>query len=467
MRYAIIDNSTLTAAQRLLGDIPIVNKLCIDGDIAAFENLVQAILFYDAVFFVDDYKEEHRQSRSDRFPFLIPISTKSFPYESFRVGAAEFVSDLMLYVKGGQIRQDDLGKFLETLKLHTTFTWDMRSSDWFLTMKMLSSPGDIGVNKYTKLKEMIFTELPASSDSTFERPVHQLCELIGSDGQPIRARQRAGSTTYEVTREIYAFASSLNWLSLRTAFYTFLGSHYSADALLHPIRSAFQLSLAGRLGLEPATFQPVLDRLIGNAEATIREIRAVTDPVIVDADLPIFSCWLANKTRNPSLIFEEALRVRTTAPFAQAREQLSELESTTQRTDRRDFVVAVNKLVLSVNKTLTGIRQIYGVETKNGVPLAPVISVLSAFAKLKGLPGIPNVPLKVPLPDRILELGMRNGFKGVFRSVTQDLTSIARLGEVHEILTSRVSYSASADEYHAKTEDIKFLGKRSHWKTPM
>ena len=39
MRYAIIDNSTLTAAQRLLGEIPVINKLCIDGDIAAFENL--------------------------------------------------------------------------------------------------------------------------------------------------------------------------------------------------------------------------------------------------------------------------------------------------------------------------------------------------------------------------------------------------------------------------------------------
>lgn len=31
MRYAIIDNSTLTAVQRLLGQAPIVNKLCLDG----------------------------------------------------------------------------------------------------------------------------------------------------------------------------------------------------------------------------------------------------------------------------------------------------------------------------------------------------------------------------------------------------------------------------------------------------
>ena len=92
---------------------------------------------------------------------------------------------------------------------------------------------------------------------------------------------------------------------------------------------------------------------------------------------------------------------------------------------------------------------------------------MSALAKLKGLPGIPNVPIKIPLPDRVLELGMRKGFKGVFRSVTQDLTSIARLGEVHEILTSNVAYAERADEFLAKTEDPKYFGVKSHWKTPM
>jgi hypothetical protein len=50
MRIAVVDNSTLTAVQRLLGEIEIENTVSIDGDIAAFETLIQSILFYEQSF---------------------------------------------------------------------------------------------------------------------------------------------------------------------------------------------------------------------------------------------------------------------------------------------------------------------------------------------------------------------------------------------------------------------------------
>lgn len=52
MSRAIIDNATLTAVQRLLGEIPIYNKHTIDGDILAFETFIQAILFHDDICYV-------------------------------------------------------------------------------------------------------------------------------------------------------------------------------------------------------------------------------------------------------------------------------------------------------------------------------------------------------------------------------------------------------------------------------
>ncbi|MBE6828888.1 MAG: hypothetical protein E7519_01615, partial [Ruminococcaceae bacterium] len=64
MGYAIIDNATLTAVQRLLGEIPIYNKHAIDGDILAFETLIQSILFFDEVCYINDYKEEYREERN-------------------------------------------------------------------------------------------------------------------------------------------------------------------------------------------------------------------------------------------------------------------------------------------------------------------------------------------------------------------------------------------------------------------
>ena len=52
--YALVDNATLTAVQRVLGDVEIKNPDTIDGDLAAFENLIQALLFFDdVVCFVD------------------------------------------------------------------------------------------------------------------------------------------------------------------------------------------------------------------------------------------------------------------------------------------------------------------------------------------------------------------------------------------------------------------------------
>jgi hypothetical protein len=56
MRYALIDNSTLTSIQRILGDIPVKNRAIIDNDILALENYIQAILFYDEIICIDDYK---------------------------------------------------------------------------------------------------------------------------------------------------------------------------------------------------------------------------------------------------------------------------------------------------------------------------------------------------------------------------------------------------------------------------
>lgn len=47
MTYALIDNATLTAVQRVMGQIIVKTPDTINGDLVALENLVQAILFYD------------------------------------------------------------------------------------------------------------------------------------------------------------------------------------------------------------------------------------------------------------------------------------------------------------------------------------------------------------------------------------------------------------------------------------
>ena len=68
MTYALVDNSTLTAVQRISGDVITKSRDSVDTDIVALENYLQAILFYDRIVAVDDYIPVHRESRISSFP---------------------------------------------------------------------------------------------------------------------------------------------------------------------------------------------------------------------------------------------------------------------------------------------------------------------------------------------------------------------------------------------------------------
>ncbi|HCN9521598.1 TPA: hypothetical protein N6876_003946, partial [Escherichia coli] len=78
MSYALIDNASLTAVERTLGDILVKNPDTINGDLVAFENLIQAILFYDTLICVDNYKKEYRDKRIAKFDFIKFVSESDF-----------------------------------------------------------------------------------------------------------------------------------------------------------------------------------------------------------------------------------------------------------------------------------------------------------------------------------------------------------------------------------------------------
>ena len=136
MRYALIDNSTLTGIQRLLGEIPVKNKFIVDNDIIAFENYIQAILFYDEIICIDDYKSQYRENRKQYFPKIRFISKDLFDYESFVETANKVTENINLEIKGGRITDRDFKDYLDRLHMTFQFTWDMSSSQFFLTQKM-------------------------------------------------------------------------------------------------------------------------------------------------------------------------------------------------------------------------------------------------------------------------------------------------------------------------------------------
>ncbi len=159
MRYALIDNSTLTAVQRVLGHIPIKNKYLIDADIPALENLIQAILFYDQILFLDDYKEAYRENRKDFFNKLLGYQFHDPAYKLLIDKAKEITEDIVLNVSGGKIVDGDFAPFLKMLKMNLVFTWDMTSSVFYLTVKALEGDDATDISKYGQLLSMIHSEL--------------------------------------------------------------------------------------------------------------------------------------------------------------------------------------------------------------------------------------------------------------------------------------------------------------------
>lgn len=456
MRYALIDHSTLTAVQRICGHIPIKNKTAIDGDIAAFENFVQAILFYDELIYVDDYKEQFRQDRAEFFPYMRAVPIDHFGYQDVLDHAKSLTDEIGLRIQGGQVAASEVGRFLQALGMHTAFTWDLASSKWFLNLKMLvGNHNDLDRERYKSLASLIFNDGESSYSNINRRPDPSFT-ILDSKGRPAN---REG----DISAQLSMFTASLNWLALRTAFYTTISTTYRVDAILHPIRSAYQASIAAKFNANDPSFLPLLERMAGKTREAVRNIRSATEPLIFEQSLPLFSAWMVNQVGKPSQVIEKAFEMRGSPLFSQARAQLIELEDLQRNSERSAFLKKANKLVRGIDDLSHLMCETYGVNTPNGLPISPIIQAINVASPYAP---IPELPFRVPLPSGLRELRYRKGFRGVFRNITHDLTAVERLGSIHEKLTSQARLTKDAFDQAIKLEDRRFFGKSSHWKRP-
>ena len=91
----------MRAVQRVMGEIVVRTPDTVNGDIAALESFVQAILFYDDLVCLDNYKEEHREKREKRFDFVRFIDPKSFKLEGVEAKAAREAPTIRSEIRGG------------------------------------------------------------------------------------------------------------------------------------------------------------------------------------------------------------------------------------------------------------------------------------------------------------------------------------------------------------------------------
>jgi len=470
MRYALIDNSTLTGIQRLLGHIPIKNTLVVDMDILCLESLLEAILFYDEIFVIDDYKSEFRESRKQSFPFLTFLPAEVLPLPELIAQTKNFTESIVPRVEGGQFTDQNFQPFFNLLRMNVTFTWDMTSSIYFLTQKMLAGMGGVDLQKYSQLSTAIYDELVDRNRAAEKNIDENKIVLVDSRGNLIDNNyevfdSEGRASVPQLSRQAQAFFAGLNWLAFRTIFYTVTARSFELDLFLHPIRHAFQANFIPKLFKgDTDVFRPLLDAMNDVANNSINKILADTQPFVTKQTIPIFVTWLATRTHDPERFLEVAFELRNEKPLVEARKRLIDLESTVAQ---GTFTAAGNKLLHEVESAMESIVSKYSANTAQGVSLSSFIALWNLSTTLSGLPKLPDSKVRVPQLEFIKHVLPANGFKALYRSLVSDLVQISRLGKYHEIITSKINLDADSSAFLAKQEQAIFRRAKSGWKIPM
>jgi hypothetical protein len=473
MRYALIDNSTLTAIQRLLGDIAIKNKAITDMDILAYESYVEAILFFDEIICIDDYKKEYSKSRKKYFPNIKFIDKSLFDYDGYVTQALQIADSIVPKIESGKINEGVFSDFFKLLRMNMVFTWDMSESIYYLTQKMLQLEGGLDIEKYSKLNAAIYEDLIVKrrTATQFVKDKYILRDANGEiDPKKHTIIDKSGSKVEaQISKQLLVFLSGLNWLAQRTIFYTLLGDYLHADVVLHPIRQSFNINILSKLYSIPnAKLRPLIDAMNNETNEAINKIKGLTEPYVISEQIPLFLIWLVNKTKDPIKVIDEAFILRDNELFFQARSKLRELCILIEAGNNERYIVEGNKLVAEIKALMNKITTRYGVGTDQGISTSKFISFWNtSAASLLKLPKLPDIDYKIKGLEFLKHVIPVKGFKGVYRSLIEDLSSIERLGKYNELLSSKIVLDEDASFYPSKVELPKYLKVKSSFKIPM
>ena len=472
MTYALVDNATLTAVQRLAGQIVTRSQDSVDTDICAMENLVQAILFYDEVIAIDDYKPEHVIERKDIYSFIRFIDPVEFKLNELETQAEHEIKNIKPQIRGGKIVNQDFSELLELLKIHITCTWDLKSSIYHLNLKNLTN-SELEFEKYGQLAASIFSEL--SEAKTLGKPIFNEIELVDRYGVKItkgykipNAHSSDGQSTGEASIAIKCFIAALTWIANRTLFYTFSSKYLQADCFLYPIRQSYQLNyLAKNYQFGFNYTKNIINNFSSPLNEDVLNIHRADVPYNMGIVLPMLTAWLCQQTNNPAEIINAALQLKDKEEFLEIRDILRSIKNLYDQSETADANKKIEKIKKSIEKTSTSIRIKYGLQTRQGVPLVKLIRIYNACAEFMGQLKMPEIDVECKLPEFLYNIRKPHGFCALYRNICNDLSTSWALGEVRDILGSKVIIGDQSRNYNPKKEEIKYKDTHSYWKSPM
>lgn len=472
MPYALLDNATLTGVQRLMGEIPVRTRDSVEADIAALDNMIQAILFYDDIVVVDDYKQKYKKARKDRFEFLRFLNPQHYDLPKIKEVAKTQADRVQPVIRGGEFKDDDIAALLRNLKMHMICTWDMSASIFYLTMKLLGKPDTEEFSKYSRLSASIFQEL---------QDQHHVGERTESDailydssgkriGNQYTVTTKSGkiAETAGMTPALERFIAALRWVAYRSIYYSIAAQRLQADLFLYPIRQAYHIHYMKKRGDYGADFvSSLLNAMSKKMQKSLNVIINTGRASRVDMSIPIFSAWLVEKTGNVKQVLDAAWDIRDERPIAETRRQLYEIRNMYDEGRLEAAVGKKQKSLDQLDKTLAEVRRRFGIETNQGVAVTKLIEVLNPVLSLAGLPGLPKVGKSISLPTWLTNVIPRRGAGALYRDINSELAYYPRLGDARDKLEAAVNVDDSKASYNPKVEDPRYKNYASDWKIPM
>jgi len=454
---AVIDNSTLTAVERVLGRIPVACEYDLSGDLAAFEAYLVALLFYDNPSRIDDYKAEHSKERAAFFTDIGAVQFEDKAYGVLLNTARQLAENMFLKIHGGDLDDSIVSDFLKDIDLFVCPAWQMQSSDFYLRIRLLSDKTGVESDKYTPLMTAIFDQL-SENNRTHSRPNWKK-ELIGSDGKIIKDSAGSDRKKRKIASDVNAFAASLNWLALRSVFYAICSEHLGATAICHPIRSDFlaQFYTSRLNSMRSDGRAAVLKYFQSTALSTVNASNELIGLPALKIRTPLISAWAVLKTGSPSKARDYIIDKRYSPEGLALRARMRDIEDLHNEGNVGRARERAGTLFRDLDMTIGAFTRKYGKSSSDPYDIsADIVSMSGSF---KVIPALKRIGSLFPSRRKSVSL---------LRNITVDLLQSPTLGRVSDTLRSEMQTpEATRVSYQPNIEHPRFRYVRSDWKIPM
>lgn len=459
MTNAIIDNSTLSAVERVVGKVPIKPNYDLTGDLAAFDSYLAALLFYDNPVRIDDYKPEFAQARAQNFPELGTVEFEASSYKDFDDAAREISSAGTLSIQAGDVEENELGQFLRDLDLHVCPAWVMQSSDFFLRIRLLSDASGAQIEKYTPLMSAIFDQLSENKNSG-KKPDWRKT-LLDASGNPIR--ETAGTKTkgaHSIGGDLHAFAAGLNWLAQRSVFYALAAESLDGAAVCHPIRNDYLARFFSDRLMQCGPDQR--KAIMAEFQAKSLEVIDASNTLLGGSGFklasPVVSAWATLKSGSPREAVNFVNEIRFSAEAIALRARLRDLEALVKSEDAKEARIRAAGLFKDLQVNMNELFRKYAARGEDPYGISVNLMTLTGSFRASGV------------LDKIASLlPARRKSMALLRNITLDVLQNPALGSLSDKLRSdRLVEGDSWDAvYQPKIDKPRFRYSRPYWKKPM